>query len=231
MENPLLQFPRRWTQLRRLGLVVLKAVLIPQILFLGVVALTSVFLSFMNPGASSLMTIRRFQGVDVQPMVPVTGKAIPGALKNAMILLEDHNFYTHFGILPGAIKDAMETNQAAGKLLVGGSTITQQLARTLFLSMEKTYFRKILEAEIAITMNFLLPKSRLLDLYLNSIEWGPGIFGAGAAARYYYKYELSQLGLDALYRMAAIITNPVKYNVWNFMGNYQMRFRYKALWN
>ena len=104
-----------------------------------------------------------------------------------MIRLEDYRFYSHHGVDLGAIRDAWMINSSIGRTAVGGSTIPMQLARNLFLTPRKTYLRKYVEALIALEMSLVLPKDRILELYLNVIEWGKGIFGIGAASAYYFK--------------------------------------------
>ena len=99
------------------------------------------------------------------------------------VYLEDHQFYTHHGIDLEAVRTAYERNKRAGTLAFGGSTITQQLTRTLFLTPHKNYLRKYLEALLSLELDLLLPKDRIMELYLNHIEWGSGIFGVGTAAK------------------------------------------------
>jgi monofunctional biosynthetic peptidoglycan transglycosylase len=129
----------------------------------------------------------------------------------------------------GAIRDAWTINSSIGRTVVGGSTIPMQLARNLFLTPRKTYFRKYVEAIIAVEMDLILPKDRILELYLNCIEWGKGIFGIGAASAYYYKTGVGNLSLDEMRRLATIITNPLLYNVQTFHESAQMAERYAYL--
>ena len=146
-----------------------------------------------------------------------------------VVRLEDYRFYTHHGVDLGAISDAWMINSSIGRTAVGGSTIPMQLARNLFLTPRKTYFRKYLEAIIAVEMVTILPKDRILELYLNYIEWGKGIFGIGAASAYYFKTGVGGLGLDELRRLATIITNPLRYDVQTFHKSAQMSQRYSYL--
>ena len=104
-----------------------------------------------------------------------------------------------------------------------------QLARNLFLTPRKTYLRKYIEAATAVEMVMIIPKDRILELYLNCIEWGKGVFGIGAASAYYYKTGVGGLGIDELRRLATIITNPLRYDVQTFQKSAQMSQRYLYL--
>ena len=164
-----------------------------------------------------------------QPIRFVPLRQIPRVARSMVIKLEDYRFYQHPGVDLGAIRDAWAINASIGRTVVGGSTIPMQLARNLFLTPRKTYFRKYVEAIIALEMDRVMPKDRILELYLNSIEWGRGIFGIGAASAHYYKSGVGGLSLDQLRRLATIITNPIRFNVQTFTGSRQMSERYAYL--
>ncbi len=138
---------------------------------------------------------------------------IPRDLRRAVIEAEDGKFYRHHGFDAEAIKAARARNERADDIRRGGSTITQQLAKNLFLSSERSYVRKGREAAIAAVMELLLPKDRILELYLNSIEFGPGVFGAAAAAEHHFGVPLAKLSRDQCCRLAAIIPAPLRYRV------------------
>jgi monofunctional glycosyltransferase len=129
-------------------------------------------------------------------------------LKRAMIAAEDSKFVDHEGFDWEGIELAMEKNRKRGKYVAGGSTITQQLAKNLFLSPEKTYLRKGQEAIITLMLEYTLDKERILELYLNVIEWGNGVFGAEAAARRYFGVSAAQLSPEQAARLAAMAPNP-----------------------
>jgi monofunctional glycosyltransferase len=129
-------------------------------------------------------------------------------LKRALIAAEDSTFVEHEGFDWDGIQLAMEKNRARGKTVAGGSTITQQLAKNLLLSPEKTYLRKGQEAIITLMLEHLLDKERILELYLNVIEWGNGVFGAEAAARRYYGVSAAQLSAEQAAKLAAMAPNP-----------------------
>ena len=132
-------------------------------------------------------------------------------LKRAVIAAEDAKFVEHGGFDWEGIAKAREKNDRKGRVVAGGSTITQQLAKNLFLSPEKSYLRKGQEAIITAMMEAMLPKQRILELYLNVIEWGNGVFGAEAAARRYYNAPAASLGAEASARLASMIPSPRRF--------------------
>jgi membrane peptidoglycan carboxypeptidase len=183
-----------------------------------------------NPKVTALMVWRDLtQHQSAQPVCFVPLSHIPLVARRMVIRLEDYHFYHNIGIDLGAIRDAYLINRSIGYPLYGGSTIPQQLARNLFLTPRKTYLRKYCEALIAVEMDLLLPKNRILELYLNCIEWGKGIYGIGAASYHYYGSSVSSLSLDELRRLVTIITNPVRFDVNTFQKSRQMRARYGYL--
>jgi monofunctional glycosyltransferase len=129
-------------------------------------------------------------------------------LKRAMVAAEDAKFVDHEGFDWDGIELALEKNQKRGRVVAGGSTITQQLAKNLFLSPSRSYWRKAEEAVITVMMEAILPKRRILELYLNVIEWGNGIFGAEAAAHQYFGGSAAQLSAEQAARLAAMAPNP-----------------------
>nr|WP_081987115.1 monofunctional biosynthetic peptidoglycan transglycosylase [Methylotenera sp. G11] len=133
-------------------------------------------------------------------------------LKRAVIASEDAKFLEHEGFDWEGIQKAYEKNLKKGKIVAGGSTISQQLAKNLFLSTKRTPWRKAQEAVITLMLEKMLSKRRILEIYLNVIEWGNGVFGAEAAARHYYKTSASKLGAGQAARLAAMIPNPRFYD-------------------
>jgi monofunctional biosynthetic peptidoglycan transglycosylase len=151
---------------------------------------------------------------------------IADTLKRAVIASEDAGFVEHSGVEWDAIERAWERNQrnqAVGERrtttgakrrpvkLVGGSTITQQLAKNLFLSGERTLARKAQEFVLTWTLEALLDKRRILEIYLNSVEWGQGVFGAQAAARHYHRVDASRLGPMAAAHLAVLLPAPKRF--------------------
>ncbi len=138
---------------------------------------------------------------------------IPRRVQRAVIEAEDGRFYQHHGFDWDAIRAARARNDRAERIKRGGSTITQQLAKNLYLDGSRTYIRKGREAVITVAMELLLPKQRILELYLNSIEWGPGVFGIEEAARYHFGEDAWQLSLGQACRLASIIPAPLRYRI------------------
>jgi monofunctional biosynthetic peptidoglycan transglycosylase len=138
--------------------------------------------------------------------VPYT--RISAQLKRAMVAAEDARFVEHEGFDWDGIALALEKNEKRGRVVAGGSTITQQLAKNLFLSPSRSYWRKGEEAVITVMLEGMLDKRRIFELYLNVIEWGNGIFGAEAAARRYFGVSAAQLSAAQAARLAAMAPNP-----------------------
>jgi monofunctional glycosyltransferase len=144
-------------------------------------------------------------------------------LIKAVLVAEDDKFWRHEGFDFVAMQKALEKDIKAGRFKAGGSTITQQLAKNLYLSPSKSPVRKIREAIIAWRIERALSKKRILELYLNVAEWGDkGIFGIEAASRHYYGKAASELGPDEAVRLAAVLPNPKKYSPLS-EGNFVMK--------
>jgi monofunctional biosynthetic peptidoglycan transglycosylase len=133
-------------------------------------------------------------------------------LKRAIVVAEDAKFSEHEGFDWEAIEKALEKNRKKGKVVVGASTISQQLAKNLFLSADRTPWRKGQEALITVMIEQLMDKRRILEIYLNVIEWGEGVFGAEAASRHYFGSSAAALGPEASARLAAMVPNPRFYD-------------------
>ena len=132
-------------------------------------------------------------------------------LKRAVIAAEDQKFLDHDGFDVEAIHEAFEKNTRSGHIRRGGSTISQQLAKNLFLSSPRTYLRKAHEAVITLMIEHALDKRRILEIYLNVIEWGDGIYGAEAAAQHYFGVAAADLEPEQSALLAAMIPNPRLY--------------------
>jgi monofunctional glycosyltransferase len=132
-------------------------------------------------------------------------------LKRAMIAAEDAKFVDHEGFDWEGIQLALDKNYRKGRIVAGGSTISQQLAKNLFLSTQKSYWRKAEEALITVMLETILDKRRILELYLNVVEWGNGVFGCEAAARHYFGVGASALDAAQAARLAAMAPNPRYY--------------------
>jgi monofunctional biosynthetic peptidoglycan transglycosylase len=192
----------------------------------------SIIYSFLNPPVSSFLLYRMTNNLYLPNAIDyIPLERIPDHVQSMFIRLEDGNFYKHHGIDLAAMKYAYTVNKKYGEIVLGGSTITQQLARTLFLVPNKNYLRKYAEVLIALTMECILSKQRILELYLNYIEWGKGVYGIGAAARYHFNKSFFKLDYDHICRLAAIIVNPLRYNVKNMWSNHVVRVRYAIIYN
>ncbi len=132
-------------------------------------------------------------------------------LVKAVIIAEDDKFWSHSGFDLDAIQKAVEKDLKVKKMKFGGSTISQQLAKNLYLSPSKNPLRKIREAVITWRLERELPKKRILELYLNVAEWGEGIFGAEVASRHYFGKPASALGPEEAARLATVLPNPRRF--------------------
>ncbi len=137
---------------------------------------------------------------------------ISAHLKRAVIAAEDAKFVDHEGFDWEGIQRALERNQERGRVVAGGSTISQQLAKNLFLSGERSVVRKGQEAIITLMIESVMSKRRILELYLNVAEWGEGVFGAEAAARHYFGVSAANLGPAQAARLAAMLPRPRFYD-------------------
>ncbi|MGQ0441884.1 MAG: monofunctional biosynthetic peptidoglycan transglycosylase [Methylophilaceae bacterium] len=170
-----------------------------------------------NPASSAFMESRLEMIQEKKPTAELKYKwvdyrKISNNLKRAVIASEDSKFVHHDGFDWEGIEKAWDKNLKKGKLVAGGSTISQQLAKNLFLSSERTPWRKGEEVIITLMLEKMLSKQRILELYLNVIEWGNGVFGAEAAARHYYKTSASSLSTVQAAKLAAMIPNPRFYD-------------------
>ena len=133
--------------------------------------------------------------------------------KRAVISAEDTGFVDHAGIEWEAIERAMLANAESGSIRFGGSTITMQLAKNLFLSSDRSYVRKAQEIAIALLIDVVMDKPRILELYLNVAEWGAGVFGIEAAAQHYFGRSASRLTARQAAWLAAILPSPKRYDL------------------
>jgi len=133
-------------------------------------------------------------------------------LQQAVLIAEDDKFYSHDGFDYDMMAQAVERNLEAGRVRYGASTITQQLAKNLYLTPSRSPLRKLREAIITWRLERALSKKRILELYLNVVEWGPGVFGAEAAARYHFGVAAADLSPEQAARLAAVLPNPDEWN-------------------
>jgi monofunctional glycosyltransferase len=173
------------------------------------------YLKKENPKTTSMIEQRKSEALEEGKTLRIRQKwvnynAIPQLLKNTVLISEDTAFYQHEGIDYYELKESIKKNWKEGKSARGGSTITQQLAKNLFLSTSKSYIRKIKEFFIAKRLEKHLSKDRILHIYLNVIEFGNGIFGVGAASEYYFGKSVGNLSLSEIVRLVGVIPKPLK---------------------
>ena len=166
-----------------------------------------------NPASTAFMDLRareaRARGLKPRrAQVWIGYRYVPDALKRAVLVAEDDAFWQHEGVDFDELQNSLEADWRRGRFVRGGSTITQQLAKNLYLSPSKNPLRKLREWIIARRLEAELKKSRILELYLNVIEWGDGVYGAEAAARTYYRKSAVDLTAEEAALLAAAIVNP-----------------------
>jgi monofunctional biosynthetic peptidoglycan transglycosylase len=150
---------------------------------------------------------------------------IPPALQWGVIVAEDDTFYQNNGFNFAAMRDALWEDIKKRKPVRGGSTITQQLAKNLYLSREKSLSRKLKEAVITCKLERHLSKKRIMELYLNVIEWGPGVYGVGAASRHYFHKPPADMNFCESILLASIIPSPARYNPLRYPGRASERYK------
>jgi len=159
------------------------------------------------PPPSTLMLWRYVQGLPVE-RVYVPLEQISPALVAAVVTSEDGGFCRHYGIDPGAIRDALRRAEERDDDVRGTSTITQQTAKNLFLWQGRSWIRKGLEAPLALWLTLVWPKDRVIEVYLNMVEWGDGIFGVEAAARHAFGVSATALNTAQGALLAVALPNP-----------------------
>jgi monofunctional biosynthetic peptidoglycan transglycosylase len=214
MPNARRSASRSWLQrfLLKAGLLLIGVIL----LYWAFIFAKVVWWNYANPTETAFMTARlaemraknpnatlRFQWVDYARI------ALP--LKRAVVAAEDDRFLAHSGFDWENINRALAKNLEANKTVVGGSTISQQLAKNLFLSGDRSWIRKMREAIITVMIEAVWSKQRILEVYLNIAEWGDGIFGCQAAAQYYFGRSAANLNSFQAARLAVMLPNPRRY--------------------
>ena len=205
--------PRTW--LGWLGRALLAALLLA--LFWQAILFTQViWWSRFDPDSTSFMRMRLAELRQTDPKATLRHQWVPYErisvhLKRAVVAAEDDRFLDHEGFDWEGIQRALEKNERKGRLAAGGSTISQQLAKNLFLSPSRSWLRKAQEAVITVMIERTWDKRRILEVYLNVVEWGNGLFGAEAAARRYYGVSAAQLGPGQSARLAVMLPNPRRY--------------------
>ena len=197
----------------RVALVVVAAIFAIALLWLAWISAHIVWYRYYPPRETAFMAQRLAEARDKGRKIELRYNWVPYGriatpMKRAMIAAEDAKFVEHSGFDWEGIEQAQERNRRRGRIVAGGSTITQQLAKNLFLSPTKSYWRKVEEAVITVLLEALLPKERIFELYLNVIEWGNGVFGVDAAARRYFRVGAHELTTEQAARLAAMAPAP-----------------------
>ena len=175
-----------------------------------------VWWKFFDPDMTAFMSQRLEELQEKRPNAELRHEWVPYErvskhLKRAVVAAEDDKFIDHEGFDWEGMQKALEKNRRKGKVVAGGSTISQQLAKNLFLSAAKTPWRKAQEAIITVWLEMLWDKRRILEVYLNSVEWGQGVFGAEAAAHRYYNATAGNLSAEQSARLAVMLPAPRRY--------------------
>lgn len=195
----------------RKGLRILKYLVI--FFFASTIFMTIIY-KWVNPPITPLMIIRKTEGYDINKKWKDLNE-MSGNLPLAALAAEDPNFPKHHGFDFGALKKAYEHNQKNEKKMRGGSTISQQTAKNVFLWPHRDYIRKGLEAYFTVLIELLWSKERIMEVYLNIVETGPGIYGCEAASQYYFKKSSSKLSQQEAAAIICILPCPLKYKVLN----------------
>ena len=188
----------RYPWLRRITLGLLIAF---SVLLLSIVAFR-----FVNPPITPVMVVEKLHGATLRRQWVPLEKISPN-LRLAVVSSEDGRFCDHWGVDWGAVRDAVKAARSL-KGVRGASTIPMQTAKNLYLWTRRSYLRKALEAPLAYLMSAIWPKRRMMEVYLNIAQWGPGVFGAEAASQYYFRRPASRLTRHQAALLAAALPNP-----------------------
>jgi monofunctional glycosyltransferase len=194
---------------------VLRACLLFVAAWYALCTITVLMLRWIDPPSTMVQVERRVEAIrQHRPYIKrydfVPLRRISPNLQHAVVAAEDDRFFQHHGFDWVEMQKVLEQDMRRHKLGRGGSTITQQLVKNLFLSTNRSLMRKAMEFTLVPIVELLLTKDRILELYLNVIEWGPGVYGAQAAAEYYYHSPAPSLSREESARLAAVIPAPLK---------------------
>jgi monofunctional biosynthetic peptidoglycan transglycosylase len=184
---------------------------------------------FVDPPVTTLAAYRALMGWKIAPQRSVELAQVPRTVRRMVVAVEDYRFYEHFGVDVAAIFNAARINEEIGRPMYGGSTLTMQTARTLFLVPEKSYLRKYLELIVALELELLLPKDRILELYFQWAEWGKGVFGIQAASLRYYGAGIAKVSLGSQMRLVALLSSPIRYTPSTLESSRLLASRYRFL--
>ncbi|PKL09206.1 MAG: monofunctional biosynthetic peptidoglycan transglycosylase [Spirochaetae bacterium HGW-Spirochaetae-7] len=192
--------------------VALRSVVLFHLWYVGVTALVVVCFAFVDPAATTLSMYRKYvDGWKVTRPIPISMARVPKTARRMLVSVEDSTFFSHHGIEFEAFQRAIEINQQIGRPMYGGSTLTMQTARTLFLVPFKSYLRKYLELIVTFELELFLPKERILELYFSWAEWGKGVFGIEAASRKYFGVSVTRLDPTQTASLIAVLSSPIRF--------------------
>lgn len=213
--RPAARTRRARTPLARLARFVVALSIALPVTYLGVCFLLLGAYRFVNPLTTGVQTQRRLEAVAGGQLLayekhyaPVARAAMSAHVPHAVVAAEDGRFYQHFGFDLKAMEAARAQAERRGRPMRGASTLTQQLVKNLFATTHRSVLRKGFEVPLTFMAEALLPKDRILDLYLNVVEWGPGVYGIEAAAQHHYGKPAAQLTRSQSARLAALLPNP-----------------------
>ena len=198
---------RRWTS--KLAWLVILLFLVYELWFAGRVLI----LRWVEPTSTSFMSAYKKENNKGLRYEWVNYERISSHVKSAVVASEDAKFVDHHGFDWESIRHAASKNAKEGKIVSGGSTITQQLAKNLFLSPSRSVWRKAQEAIVTLMLEATLSKQRILEIYLNVIEWGRGVYGIEAAARHYFNRSAETLSEVQAAKLASYIPAPRRFDI------------------
>lgn len=174
------------------------------------------FQTLVKTPRGQLVTVRGVDGTVIATVGPaygewIAGDRLPETIKDAMVSIEDRRFYSHIGVDPQGIARALQVNLAAGQFVQGGSTITQQVAKNVFLTSERTFGRKARELVMALALEWKFSKAQILELYLNRVYFGGGAYGVDAASRRFFGHSARNLSLAEAAVIAGLVKAPSRY--------------------
>lgn len=208
----------------------LKFAALTHILLAAFILLMSIFLRFSNPPITGLSVYRSLvSSHDINSHIYTPLRKLPEDFINMAIKAEDYKFFRHTGIDRQSIRLALQLNRKYGSKRYGASTITQQLTRTLFLIPQKIYIRKYIEIVMALCLDMFLDKERILELYLNYVEWGEGVFGASKASMKYFNKAPDKLNREQKAVLITLLSSPIRYDHDSFILRRLLFRRYKRI--
>lgn len=209
---------------------ILRFILHIHLWFWGIIAFFCLLYTFINPPVTPMMLhrylIRRY---DWHKREFIKLEKIPQRTVNMTISLEDGNYYKHFGFEWKMIREAWGRNKKAGRIRFGASTISNQVARTIFLTTDRNFLRKYMEVQVTLIMELIMSKNRMLELYFNYVEWGKGIYGIQTASLHYYGTGCQNLSRDRSMKLISILSSPIKYSPQSYYMSRSASQRYNML--